>query len=279
MAWWAVLQAGLYKSVTGRVGRRRAASPAAPRGTARQPTPSPPASSSGRTALRRPLGPPQPGQLRRQRPAALLQILQVSAAGRTAAQSCGRPDSATPSSGECTDQSHQASASSHRCGPRRRPSRAEGRSPRAGGSSGRSPVSPPSAGLPGFNHPPGRRARPAQSRIAVHRTPLASPVGLAGHGLGAAGDAEPQRPSPPPPTAVRRPGKSGSQADVVQGAGNGVSLEVVRGTFRAGAHTSGGSRLRCCGRRCGEGWCGQPATGRWPRRPPRSPDGARCRRR
>jgi hypothetical protein len=57
---------------------------------------------------------------------------------RTAARSCGKPGSANRRSAGCTDRGRRAWASRCRCGPCRSPSRAGWRSPRAGGSSGRS---------------------------------------------------------------------------------------------------------------------------------------------
>jgi hypothetical protein len=57
---------------------------------------------------------------------------------RTAARRCGRPGSANRRSAGCTDRSRRASANRYRYGPCRTPSRAGWRSPRAGGSSGRS---------------------------------------------------------------------------------------------------------------------------------------------
>jgi hypothetical protein len=56
---------------------------------------------------------------------------------RTAARRCGRPDSANRRSARYTDVGRRASASRYICGPCRTLSRAEWRSPRAGGSSGR----------------------------------------------------------------------------------------------------------------------------------------------
>jgi hypothetical protein len=57
---------------------------------------------------------------------------------RTAARSCGRPGSANRRSAGCTERSRWALASRYMCGPCRTPSLAGWRSPRAGGSSGRS---------------------------------------------------------------------------------------------------------------------------------------------
>jgi hypothetical protein len=57
---------------------------------------------------------------------------------RTAVRSCGRPGSANRRSAGCTDRNRRAWASRYRCGPWRSPSRVGWRSPRAGGSSGRS---------------------------------------------------------------------------------------------------------------------------------------------
>jgi hypothetical protein len=79
-AWWAVLQTRVVQI------RHRPGGAAACRQPSRPPRHRRPAvtliapSCSDRAALHRPLGSPQPAQLRRQRPGALLQILQVVAA-------------------------------------------------------------------------------------------------------------------------------------------------------------------------------------------------------
>jgi hypothetical protein len=80
MAWRRVLQARIVQL------RHRAGVEAAWRQPSRAPRQSPPAVTvtaapfSGSAALHRPLGPPQPAQLRRQRPGAVLQVLQVAVA-------------------------------------------------------------------------------------------------------------------------------------------------------------------------------------------------------
>jgi hypothetical protein len=113
---------------------------------------------------------------------------------RTAARSCGTPGSANRRSAGCTDERRRAWASSCNCGPCRSPSRAGWRSPRADAPSGRSR----GATVPGLvtrlrraHHAGGHGQAGAAPRL--HRTP--PPVGLAGHGLGAAGESKPQRPS------------------------------------------------------------------------------------
>jgi hypothetical protein len=109
-----------------------------PRGSAGQPSASWPAAA--RTVRRLPApwlataAPAPPPAARRRAPDTA-----ARRGCRTAARSCGRPDSANRRSAGCTDRSHRASASRYRCGPCRIPSRAGWRSPRAGGSSGRSP--------------------------------------------------------------------------------------------------------------------------------------------
>ena len=80
MAWWRVLQARIVQL------RHRTKVGTAWRQPSRAPRQSPPATTiiaapfSDTAALHRPLGPPQPVQLRRQRPGAVLQILQVAVA-------------------------------------------------------------------------------------------------------------------------------------------------------------------------------------------------------
>ena len=94
---------------------------------------------------------------------------------RTAARRCGRPDSANRTSAGYTDAGRRASASRYICGPCRTLSRAEWRSPRAGGSSGRSRgVTTLGLVAQAPTNPPRGRARPSRSRITLHRTPRRS---------------------------------------------------------------------------------------------------------
>jgi hypothetical protein len=134
---------------------------------------------SGGAALHRPLGLPQPVQLRRQRPGAMLQILQVGVAV-TAGRGHGRPDSASRRSGGCTDGRRRAWASTCSGGPYRSPSRARCRSPRTGASSGAS-RGLTALGLAAMLQPtePAGTAQPSAS--VTHRTPRRSDH--AGHGL------------------------------------------------------------------------------------------------
>jgi hypothetical protein len=95
---------------------------------------------------------------------------------RTAARSCGRPGSASRRSAGCTDGHCRAWASRCNCGPCRSPNRARWRSPRAGGSSGRS-RGVTALGLVARLQPTHRtdgRVRPSRSRVAV---PPYSPAG------------------------------------------------------------------------------------------------------
>ena len=172
MAWRRVLQARIVQL------RHRTKVGAAWRQPSRAPRQSPPAVTviaapfSGGAALHRPLGPPQPVQLRRQRPGAVLQILQVAVAVERPPVGCGTPDSANRRSAECTDGRRRAWASSCRCGPCRTPSRARWRSPRAGGSSGRS-RGLTALGLVARLRPPHQAGghRPAEAASRFHRTP------------------------------------------------------------------------------------------------------------
>jgi hypothetical protein len=97
MAWRRVLQARVVQI------RHRAEIGPAWRQPSRSPRQSPPAATVrvgsflGRAALHRPLGPPQPVQLRRQWPGAVLQVLQVAAAVERPSVGTARP--ATPIAG------------------------------------------------------------------------------------------------------------------------------------------------------------------------------------
>ena len=91
MAWWRVLQARVVQ-LRHRDGRGGGVAPAQPRPAAA------PANRhrhrrcfSGSAALHRPLGPPQPVQLRRQRPGAVLQILEVGVAVERPPVDAARP--------------------------------------------------------------------------------------------------------------------------------------------------------------------------------------------
>jgi hypothetical protein len=97
MAWRRVLQARVVQI------RHRAEMGPAWRQPSRSPRRSPPAATVrvgsflGRAALHRPLGPPQPIQLRRQWPGAVLQVLQVAVAVERPSVGTARP--ATPIAG------------------------------------------------------------------------------------------------------------------------------------------------------------------------------------
>jgi len=114
---------------------------------------------------------------------------------RTAGRGCGRPGSANRRSAGCTDRGRRAWANRYRCGPYRTPSRAGSRSPRAGGSSGRSQVSPSVAWLPGSDQPT-KQAGTARSEPHRSFTVLLRPVGLAGYGLGVRPAAQAPIPDP-----------------------------------------------------------------------------------
>ena len=91
MAWWRVLQTQIVQL------RHRTKVGAAWRQPSRAPRQSPPAATvmgrcvSGGADLHRPLGPPQPVQLPRQRPGAVLQILQVAVAVERPPVNVARP--------------------------------------------------------------------------------------------------------------------------------------------------------------------------------------------
>jgi hypothetical protein len=124
---------------------------------------------------------------------------------RTAARSCGRPDSANRRSGGCTDVGRRAWANTYRCGPCRSPSREGWRSPRAGGSSRRSPgvtALGRVAGLRPTHQAGGHGQLGAASRF--HRTPTAGRARRIGSGCGRR--PQPQRPPPSPPWRSRSPG-------------------------------------------------------------------------
>ena len=133
---------------------------------------------SGGAALHRPLGPPQPVQLRRQRPGAVLQVLQVAVAVERPAVDAARPAAPVaglrgartgvvglrPASADAALVDPRAGRDGDLPGPARRPAPHE--------------ASPPWPGCQAPTNPPSRRARPSRSRIAV--PPYSPPVGPAG---------------------------------------------------------------------------------------------------
>jgi hypothetical protein len=144
-------------------------------------------------ALARPPDPPQPLQLRRQRPGAVLQVQQVAVAverppmeaARLAAGLAGLRGARTGIIGP-----RPASASMGLAEPR---AGRDGELPGPAGLPAAHEVSPPWPGCRAPTNPPRRRARPSRSRIA--HPPYAPAVGLAGHSLGAAGGRKAQRPA------------------------------------------------------------------------------------
>jgi hypothetical protein len=129
------------------------------------------ASFSDIATLHRPLGPPQPVQLRRQRPGTVLQILQIAVAvERPAVNTAGQ---ATPVAGLRSARTGavgrgpastaaglaepRAGRDGDRPGPARRPAPHE--------------ASPPLAYDQAPTNPPSRRARPSRSASLTHRTP------------------------------------------------------------------------------------------------------------
>ena len=123
---------------------------------------------------------------------------------RTAGRGCGRPGSANRRSAGCTDRSRRASANRYRYGPCRIPSRAGWRSPRAGGSSGRSRgvTALDLIARPRPTHQAGGHGQ-VGAASQFHRTPAAGRARR--HSLGTAGDSKPQRPPHPPPKRSRSP--------------------------------------------------------------------------
>src|SRR5215217_1878804 len=139
---------------------------------------------SGGAALHRPLGPPQPVQLRRQRPGAVLQVLQVAVAVERPPVNMARP--AAPVAGLRSTRTgvvrlRPASAAAGLVQPR---AGRDGDLPGPARLPAAHEASPPLARLPGSDQPtePAGTAQP--ERIA--HSPYSPPVGPAGHGLGAA---------------------------------------------------------------------------------------------
>src|SRR6266508_1465175 len=234
--WWGVLQTRVVQ-----LRHREGVGPAW-----RQPSRSPrqglPAvtvmarSLPGGAALHRPPAPPQPVQLRRQRPAAVLQILQVAVAvegpavdgARPAAPVAGLRGARTgvvgfgpaaafvalvePGSGRDADLP----------GPARRPAGHQ--------------VSPPLAWLPGSDQP---TKQTGTAQPEPHGTPTVLPtVGPAGHRLDAANDPKAQRPARPRPRPRPEVGPGPSRAVRVPRrpwdrwpapVGYGASLDSPRG--------------------------------------------------
>jgi hypothetical protein len=197
MIWWGALQA--------RIGqlRHRPNVEAAwhqPSGSPRQSLPAVTviaALFSGRTAPHRPPGPPQPVQLRRQRPGAVLQVLQVAMAVERPPVDAARP--AAPVAGLRTARTGVVGLG---------PARAAAALPEPGsGRDGDLPgparlpaaheASPPWPGCQAPTNPPSRRARPSRNRMA--RPPYAPAVGPAGAWSGCDERPKAQRPARPRP--------------------------------------------------------------------------------
>src|SRR5829696_9886451 len=181
MAWWRVLQTQIVQL------RHRTKVGAAWRQPSRTPRQSQPAATvmgrcvSGSAALHRPLGPPQPVQLPRQRPGAVLQIPQVAVAVKRPPVNVARPAAPVaglggarmgvvglrPARAAASLVQPRAGRDGDLPGPARLPAAHE--------------ASPPWPGSQAPTNPPSRRARPSRSRIAL--PPYSPPVGPAGHGL------------------------------------------------------------------------------------------------
>src|SRR5829696_8342673 len=184
MAWWGVLQARVVQ-----LGHRAGAA-AAWRQPSRPPRQHLPvvtvtaAPCWGGAALHRPLAPPQPIQLRRQRPGAVLQVLQVAVAVEGSAV-----DAAGPAAGV----TGLWGAGTGVVGPRPAAAPAALIHPRAGRDAdlpgpARPAAHEPSPPWPGHQaptNPPSRRARPSRSRMAPppyspDRRPTGARSGAAG---------------------------------------------------------------------------------------------------
>jgi hypothetical protein len=171
MPWWGILQASVVQI---RHGAEMGAVWHQPSSSLRQ---RPPAATlmgssfSGRPALHRPLGVPQPVQLRRQRPGAVLQILQVAEAVERPPIGTARP--AAPIAGlrgarTSVVRLGPAAATASLVDPR---ARREGDLPGPTSLPAAHQVSPPWPACQAPTNPPSKRARPSRSRIAYHRTP------------------------------------------------------------------------------------------------------------
>ena len=196
MAWWRVLQARVVQL------RHRAGAATAGRQPSRTPRQSRPAGIvvaccvSGGAALHRPLGLPQPVQLRCQRPGAVLQVLQVAVAVEGPAVDAAGP--AAPVAGLRGARTGVVGLWPTGASMALIDSRS-GRKADLPGPTGRPAghqVSPPLASCRAPTNPPSRRARPSRSRIAY--PPYAPAVGSAGHGPGGAGGPKAQQPTHPP---------------------------------------------------------------------------------
>jgi hypothetical protein len=157
-------------------------------------------SFSGRAALDRSLGSPQPVQLRRQRPGAVLQILQVMTAVERPSVVAAGP--AAPIAGLRGARRGVVGLGPAGTGVALAEARAgrEGDLPGPAGRPAAHEVSPPLAWLSGSDQPT-KRAGTASSE--PHRGSTVLPAGRARRARsGAAGDSEPQRPSHPPPVAL-----------------------------------------------------------------------------
>jgi hypothetical protein len=193
MAWWGVLQARVVQ-----LGHRAGVG-AAWRQPSRAPRQRLPAvtvvtrSLPGRAAVHRSLGPPQPVQLRCQRPGAVLKVVQVAVAverlpvdaAGPAAPVAGLRGARTgvvglgPAAAAVALVDPRAGREANLPGPTRCPAGHQ--------------TSPPLACCQAPTTSASRRARPRRSRIA--RPPYAPAVGPAGHGLDAASDPKRRRPA------------------------------------------------------------------------------------
>jgi hypothetical protein len=195
---------------------------------------------TGGAALHRPLGLPQPVQLRRQRPSAVLQILQVAVAvERPAVDPAGPTAPVAGLRGARTGVVGLGPARAAAALAEPRAGR-DGDLPRSACLPAAHEVSPPWPGCKAPTSPPSRRARPSRSRIAVPPYSAGGQPRRAWSGCG--GEPKAQRPAHPRRGALDRPALS---CPVRVGLAR-PTKQVVDGSLRdvlaAGRRPNGGPR-------------------------------------
>jgi hypothetical protein len=232
MPWWPVLQARVVQ-ICHRAGVAAASrQPSRPRRHHPRSVTLIVRSCSGPAALHRPLGLPQPAQLRRQRPGAVLQILQVLAAVER--PPIGTTGPAAPVAGLGGARTSVVGPGPTATGVALVDPRAgrEGDLPGPAGLPAAHQVSPPLAWLPGSDQP---TKQAGTARPEPHRgtTVLPRPVRLAGYGLSGRRP-KPRGPPPSPPWRSGRPVMSCPAGSRYQ-AGNRLWI-VGWGVTRQGSH-------------------------------------------
>jgi hypothetical protein len=244
MPWWGVLQARVVQL------RHRQGVAAGWRQPSRSPRQSPPAvtvmacSFPGSAALHRPLGPPQPVQLRRQRPGAVLQVLQVAVAVERPAVDAARPAAPVaglrgartgvvglrPAGAVVALVQPRSGRDADLPGPARLPAGHQ--------------VSPPLAWLPGSDQPTKQAGQALPSGNRMARPPYSGAMAPAGQGLGAAAD--PKATAGASSTTVPRP-------DIRSASGRALRVRVDLGWLarsRVGYGASLDARAAPSARRC-----------------------------